>query len=336
MNRKIIIVVSIIAAFVMVLPSLADGSTHIKTQTNGTDSRITSSIAEISSTPFEHSNLGTNLKSLEMKLNQMFLTWLHQEMKLPIKQIRKLNESSARDYFAEFQNSVPSSQLVMNNITRIEMQDNYNNLEKTQSISNLTNQSQDPLVMVNEFPIKTTILFWTETIGTVYYTNLKFTNEANAYSYYGFISSHLSGIGLIDGTLLGLEFLIAAWGTDGAAAVILPVLGTALVAALGYDFYNAENNLYSAFSSTMNLNPPYFQLIYGYSFYFYNTISQFNIYGHMANGNMIPVFNAAPWPSSTAQTDFLNSWNNFANVYGQNNFVSYPEPNWVGLYDAVF
>lgn len=330
------IAVSLIAAFVMVLPSLTGESPQDKTPANSTDGGVTSSIVKISSKPFEHSNLSMNLKSLEMKLNQMFVTWLYHDKKLTIQQIRQLNETSSRGYFAEFQSSVPSAKLIMNNLTRIEMQNNYNDLEKYQGVSNLTNHSQDPQVMVNEFPIKVQVLFWTETVGTEYYTNLKFTNTANAYSYYGFLSSHLTGLGLIDGTLLGLEFLIAAWGTDGAAAVILPVLGTILVTALGVDFYNAVNNLYSAFSNTMQLNPPYFQLIYGYSFYFYNTISQFNIYGHLANGNMISVFNAAPWPSSTAQTDFLNSWNYFANVYGQNNFVSYAEPNWVGLYDAVF
>ena len=38
----------------------------------------------------------------------------------------------------------------------------------------------------------------------------------------------------------------------------------------------------------------------------------------------------------SAQTDFLNSWNNYANTYGQNIWVSYQVPDWVGLYDAVF
>ncbi len=31
------------------------------------------------------------------------------------------------------------------------------------------------------------------------------------------------------------------------------------------------------------------------------------VYGNMADGNMIPVLNAAPWLSSTAQGDFLGS-----------------------------
>ncbi len=336
MNRKIVISVSIIVAFLMVLPSITSEYSHDKTLAKETDGGVASSIAKVSSMPFEHSNLSMHLKSLEMKLNRIFVTWLYYEKQLCIQQIVQLNKTSAGVLFAEFQSSVPSVKLIMKNITRIEMQNNYNYLEKYQSVSKLTNQSQDPLVMVNEFPIKVQVLLWTETIGTEYYTNLLFTTPAYAYSYYGFISSQLDTIGFVDGTLLGLEFIIGAVGTDTLTAAILGSLSSIFVSALGLDFNNAGSNLYSAFSSTMQLSPPYFQLIYGYSFYFYNTVSQFNVYGHMANGNMIPVLNAAPWLSSSAQGDFLGAWNNFANEYGQNNWVGYAEPNWVGLYDAIY
>ena len=200
----------------------------------------------------------------------------------------------------------------------------------------------DPEVMENSFPIYG---LWHVDYGTSYNVNVKFTQVVPANNYEYFLEGQIAGATAAEAILIGLVFVfaipyiasgvglssIASWVADNeilisAAAVVIAAL-TGLFTGVYLD-----NRIVTLFDDQWNAYG-YFQVVYTVNFYFWGLANSFSVWGAIPGGTY-NVFSSIALPTEFNMDVFIAYWENFANTYGQNNWVSTAAPDWTWWIDV--
>lgn len=239
------------------------------------------------------------------------------------------NENASYDYKL-FLNNSEKAQEFIGRLTKIEGMIAQLNEPQITSISG------DPYVLINTFTL-TSSYWWfgwhPYNIGQQYNINLKFTNFNNANAYENFIESQVNTLSLILAIATGISvaiFLVAMNWPDWAVAAFS--IFSVIASAFGSSGFNQINqNIQNVFETQWNAGE-YFSLVYTLNAYYSGQIT-YDVWA--SSPQYMNVYSSAPFESITvypAPSNYLNGWNNFNNMYGQNNWVYTNEnPNWNDL-----